>query len=431
MHKHKFVKPLLISVACTIPVGLVVGLSVNWTGMKYISAVGSSGVKPFIETFGKQYHSAFKNYDVTVESGGTNFAVEQIAKGYAQIGNASNNPYYTVKDTGYTNQWVNKKTFTLGWEGVVIMYKMPDGLSDKAKEAFEIIITERNIKQLYAIFSGYFELKGAKWDPNYEYMWRYMSNKAQEACNDEDREICQKTKIIPYVRSGGNTAANTSIAFSYYSNLCNFSELTENQQKAFTGGQYGHDFKFIETDESNSRAWQSFVANDEAGSMVYLTTGFLANEQNAKEIIKHGYRLAGYLPKGHDNEEDTIFFNKLEDLDKMCVKNGYNWYRPINIMLDLNTKIAKDFVYWIYFDSREDINLWNNRDWNLSDNYIKTIKKCGAKPLDKDHFLTMAVHEKEWMKESIFDEMASDLKVDRHELTGETYGAEEIWKWRE
>lgn len=430
MSKHKFIKPLLIGVSCAIPVGLVVGLSVNWTHMQYISAVGSSGVKPFIENFGKQYHNAFKNYDVTVESGGSTFAVEQLAKGFAQVGNASNNPFYTVRDTGYQEQWKNKKTFTLGWEGLVLMYKMPDGLSQDARDNFELLIRKENIKHLYAVFSGFFELKNGLWENGYECMWHYMSDKAQKACNETDREICRTTPIIPYVRSGGNTAANTSIAFSYYSNLCQFTDLTENQQKAFSGGQYGHDCQFIETDESNARAWQSFVANDDPGSIVYLTSGFMANENNVKEMVDRGYRLAGYLPADQEDESKAVFFNTIEDLDKICCTGGYNWYRPINAMIDLNNQASKDFIYWIYFNTNEDFNLTEKTDWDVSQNYIDTVKKCGAKPLDKNHFTTMADSNKTTMKDAIFDLSVSDLTLNRASIFFETYGAGELWKWR-
>ncbi|MCQ2747886.1 MAG: hypothetical protein MJ223_01220 [Mycoplasmoidaceae bacterium] len=64
----------------------------------------------------------------------------------------------------------------------------------------------------------------------------------------------KNTKILPFVRSGGNTEANSSIAFTYYSNLMDFGDLTERQRKAFEGGQYGTDGPNMETDESNARA---------------------------------------------------------------------------------------------------------------------------------------------------------------------------------
>ncbi|MCQ3907188.1 MAG: hypothetical protein MJ219_00030 [Mycoplasmoidaceae bacterium] len=61
-------------------------------------------MKPFIESFGKDYHLSHKKYDVTVESGGTTFAVEEIAQGYTTIGNASNNPYIVVNTQGYRDK---------------------------------------------------------------------------------------------------------------------------------------------------------------------------------------------------------------------------------------------------------------------------------------------------------------------------------------
>ncbi|MCQ3914859.1 MAG: hypothetical protein MJ201_03720 [Mycoplasmoidaceae bacterium] len=81
-----------------------------------------------------------------------------------------------------------------------------------------------------------------------------MTADAKAACNTTDQEICKSTQILPFLRSGGNTGANSSIAFTSYSNLIDFEHLPEVQQKAFTGGNYGNDNPHMETDESNSRA---------------------------------------------------------------------------------------------------------------------------------------------------------------------------------
>lgn len=424
MPKPKFVKPLLIGVACTIPVGLVVGLSVNWDHTQYISAVGSSGVKPFIEKFGKQYHKEFKQFDVTVESGGTTFAVEELAKGYTNLGNASNNPYPNIHNQGYADEWVNKKTLTLGWEGLCIMYSLPDGLSDSARNAFDIVISEYNIEDLYSVFSCIHNVPS--WEDGDDCMWRYMTADAKAACNTTDQEICKSTQILPFLRSGGNTGANSSIAFTSYSNLIDFEKLPEVQQKAFTGGNYGNDNPHMETDESNSRAWQSFVNTNKPGSMVYLTTSFLVNEDNIKQIKEHGYKLAKYLaadgltPVGFDLD------NVKESLKQICVVGQYNWFRPINVMLDINVKKAKDFLWWIYFGNDES-------GAEYSQDYIDAIFSLGAKPIDYNtNFTTMCV-DGNVSYENLFSIQATDIELAkvRESKTprfAKVYGAEDRYE---
>ncbi|MCQ3915453.1 MAG: hypothetical protein MJ195_01595 [Mycoplasmoidaceae bacterium] len=81
-----------------------------------------------------------------------------------------------------------------------------------------------------------------------------MTAEAKAACDSDDEQICRSTQILPFLRSGGNTGANSSIAFTEYSNLVDFETLPPVQQKAFTGGNYGNDNPHMETDESNSRA---------------------------------------------------------------------------------------------------------------------------------------------------------------------------------
>ena len=443
MPKPKFVKPLLIGVACTIPVGLVVGLSVNWDHTQFISAVGSSGVKPFIENFGKAYHKSHKKFDVTVESGGTMFAVEQIAKGYTTIGNASNNPYLIVKDQGYKNKWDNKKTFTLGWEGLVMMYSLPDGLTQETIDKFNIVISEDNILALYAVFSGYHEIssEAGKWDPLMDSLWWYAPEDVKASItNQNDIKLLKETKILPFVRAGGNTGANSSIAFSYYSSLAEFEEMTKKQQDAFNYGQYGHDgLTIMQTDESNARAWQSFVYKDQGGSMTYLTTSFIANENNRKEIKKRGYKIAGYLPKqiaGQPAPQPIFIDGTKESLDSICTLNGYNWYRPINIIIDLTQQKAKDFVYWIYTGQDEDKPY---TDSNLGKNFIDTVYKCGTKPLQESFFKTMFNPDETMVSslKKVMFEKCSDLELEivrQDEEVGydysQVYGAEDLW-WRE
>lgn len=405
MPKPKFVKPLLIGLACAVPVGLIVGLSVNWEHTKFISAVGSSGVKPFIESFGKKYHQVNDGIDVTVESGGTTFAVEQLADGFTNIGNASNNPYFTIQEEGLQEKWTNKKTLTLGWEGLVLLYSLPKDLTPWAKSKFEIVINESNILQLYGVFSCIHELKeGGKsaWNPEWENLWFYAPDSVKQLItNVQDRNLLQSTKILPFVRSGGNTGANSSIAFSRYSNLKNFDDMSIDQQKAFNGGQYGFDGAHMETDESNSRAWQSFVAKDQPGSMVYLTTSFL-KEDNLKLINDFGYKLAKY------GANATSVLDNAGKLNLDVIDNQYNWFRPINIMVDINDDKTTSFVKWIY-DCEE---------------YKQTVNNNGAKQLSASELATMLVDSQ------LFSSATTDVQLaeSREGIAKNVYGAiQDIW----
>jgi phosphate transport system substrate-binding protein len=80
-----------------------------------ISCVGSSGVKPFAEALANKFQIDHKNIDVTVEAGGSGFGISQVAHGFTDIGNASKNPFSTVRDN-YQNEWEQQriKTVTIG-----------------------------------------------------------------------------------------------------------------------------------------------------------------------------------------------------------------------------------------------------------------------------------------------------------------------------
>lgn len=373
MPKKKVLKPILICAGCLVPVGLIVGLSVNWNHTQFISSVGSSGVKPFVEAFGSKYHEEHKKIDVAIESGGTAFGIDQVAKGLANLGNVSNDPFEQTKPY----DWTGMKTFTLGWEGVVIMYKMPDNLSDNAKKAFDLEINQDNIKYLYAAFSGFDEIKDGSINRDNTSMYEFLTEDAKAVIDQSSSDMiaCLKTQIIPFVRAGGNSGASSSIAFSKMSHLMEWDDLTQNQQIAFAGGQYGKDRDHFETDESNARAWEMFVDKDIPGAMTYMTASFVTNEHNQQMIKDHGYKLAYYVPKYTGSKPSPVEFS----LDTVCTDNGYNWFRPIDIIINLNDEKARDFIYWIYFNVDSDQKVPISK--NVSDFFISTVKSKGAKPV--------------------------------------------------
>jgi ABC-type phosphate transport system substrate-binding protein len=57
-------------------------------------------VKPFVETLSQKYMKTQKNVDITIEAGGSGFGIQQIANGFANIGNASKDPYKAIQPDG-------------------------------------------------------------------------------------------------------------------------------------------------------------------------------------------------------------------------------------------------------------------------------------------------------------------------------------------
>jgi ABC-type phosphate transport system substrate-binding protein len=94
----------------------------------------------------------------------------------------------------------------------------------------------------------------------------------------EQTNILQNTPITPYVRAGGSLTSGTAASFVNSSNL-NFNEkndLTHDEQAAFDSGVYGRKHNLVETDEANSRAWSVFQSANNAGQIVYLSSGFVS-----------------------------------------------------------------------------------------------------------------------------------------------------------
>ena len=154
-------KPLKIALWCLVaaaPVALIVGLSIPNKSIQSISTVGSTDLKPFIEPLAVEYTKKNSQYDITVEAGGSDFGIEETAYGYANIGNATKNPFSKVKEQ-FKQEWIERKmkTVTLGWEGICVVYIPPKGISDSARSKLNTILdmNSNNIGNLYRTFSGY------------------------------------------------------------------------------------------------------------------------------------------------------------------------------------------------------------------------------------------------------------------------------------
>lgn len=374
--QHKFVKPILISLAIAAPVALVVGLSVNWDNTKNISCIGSGGVKPFIEAFGNKYREQNSHFDVTVESGGSTFGIQQVAQKLCNIGDASKNPYNDAQK--YLDTWTNNhfKTVTIAWEGLSIMYIMPEGLSQDAKNNFDLYVGQDNINDLYTAFSGFNEnAEGKTFDLESTSYYHFLTPNAKSHMDNHDLEICKNTQIVPFNRSGGCTAANASLSFYEESHFDK--NLTVRQQQAFMGGQYGPDRLIYQTDESNSKSWDLFHKSNKPGSMIYFTSSFSENPATRELIAKEypNYRYMSYQAKGKTNITKYNFDT---------IANGYEWYRPINCMFSLDDKDTFDFVNWIFFQSK----------------YDQIMTSNGAKPLNSTQIESMQIaKDKTWVND--------------------------------
>ena len=326
-------KPLKITLWClvaAVPVGLIIGLCIPNNSVKHISAVGSSGVKPFVETLSDDYHKtdAGKDYDITVDAGGSGFGIGQVAKGFANIGDASKNPYEGVKKE-YQQQWGDQdiKTVTIGWEGICVVYIPPKGISDDAKNKLNSILTlnDSNITDLYRTFSGY---KDGLSEGDKPYLGLFLED---GVLSDADKKLFEQQQITPYARSGGSLTSGTAASFYESSHFPNaHTGLTTQQEEAFTVGNYGKDWKIYDTDEANSRAWDIFSRNNIPVSMVYLSSGFI--KANEKLIKDKGYGIVAY-----NNTSFTV--------DK--IKEGYNFYRPLDVMLSVADEKSCQFVEYL------------------------------------------------------------------------------------
>ena len=210
----KGLKITLWCVVAAVPVGLIVGLCIPQSGVTHISTVGSSGVKPFVETLSEDYTDYMKKqndeeYDITVDAGGSGFGIGHVAKGYTDI----------------------------GWEGICVVYIPPSGISNDAKSKLNqtLDLNVNNITNLYRVFSGYSD--GLPQQTKKPTFGLFLNDEVNLSASDKEK--FQQQKITPYARSGGSLTSGTASSFYESSHLENATEgLTERQQNAFKYGTY-------------------------------------------------------------------------------------------------------------------------------------------------------------------------------------------------
>ncbi|MGL6125343.1 MAG: PstS family phosphate ABC transporter substrate-binding protein [Metamycoplasmataceae bacterium] len=333
-----------------------------------INAAGSSAVQPLMSAFSNKYTPA----DLVTQAGGSGAGIRSIIDGTKEIGMASKNPGIIKeldKDKWSDDQikWIDReiKTVTIAWDGMGLVYK-------PSKPDIQLDININTIKNIYTAFAGHQQLK----------------YKDIGVAGDE-------TIILPYARSGGSVVSGTADAFYKDSGLKY--EVTPEEKEildnSLNNGAYGRFTKT--TAESNFQAWSFFRNENKAGSMVYLSAGFINN--NIKEIEREGFKVATYNGISIDTEN---------------IAKGYDWYRPLNLMIstlrnqnkpsEFKSEAARELIDWILYDSipaqiileggyikltEEEIkrlmcvdnnieNFWDSTDWDIFEsNNKKDIKE--------------------------------------------------------
>ncbi|MGL5246012.1 MAG: PstS family phosphate ABC transporter substrate-binding protein [Mycoplasmoidaceae bacterium] len=303
----KKIKVIISSLLVASIIGAIIYLSIP-DNFPTINAAGSSAVSPLMTLLANKYDAA----DVVVQAGGSGLGIQVVVNGTKDIGMASKNPKIFDKPLDpQAEDWTKReiKTVTIAWDGMGIVYKPPSNQPD-----FQLDITKATIAKIYLAFAGFDNVPFT------------------------DLGSTSEINIIPYARDGGGKQSGTADAFFKDSQLEWKEEITdvatqEKITKALQDGQYGRNT--FKTAESNSQAWSFFKADDKRGSMIYLSAGFIIN--NKTEIENAGFKIATYSGIPIDDNKIT---------------KGYDWYRPLNIMISILTakEYIKDFAEWIISD---------------------------------------------------------------------------------
>ena len=368
----KWVKNSLYVLSTGALISFICIFAIPFNKIKTISCVGSSGVKPFVEEYAKEFLKTNK-VDVNVDAGGSGFGISQVANNFTNIGTTSKNPFNTVKES-YRNEWINNniKTVTIGWEGICIVYIQKKKISNNVNLNQVLTLNQDNITNLYRTFSGFKNgLPSEK-----PHLSLFLNPNYQDQISKTDLTKFENQTITPYARSGGSLTSGTAASFF---ECCHFDNCQDNlnsdQIKAFENGNYGNDFKLYDTDEANSRAWSVFNSNNIPGSMIYLSSSFV--EQNRKLIETNRYGILSY----NNIEYQT---NKIGD--------GYNFFRPLNLLLNINSSSkTKEFVESIL-------------NYSLSIGFLK----LGAQGISQDQYNSMLSNSSLWISDNALLKIRGD-----------------------
>ncbi len=307
----KYAKYTLITTALLGTTGIIVGFSTSWTDMPTISVGGSSAISPLIT----EYSNVYNKSDIVVQAGGSGAGVSYALDGKKNIGMSSKDPK-ALQNPEISSRWKSEdmKTITIAWDGIGIVYKPVN--KDESLD-----ITNNNIVNIYKAFAGF-----------------DVSARDIGMGNSDDI-------LKTFARDGGATKSGTADAFLFDSGLTN--KPSADVIDILKTGSYKKNT--TPTSESNVEAWESTKDKNIAGSMVYLSSGFIIN--NIKEINDAGFKVATY-----DGTE----------LVKKNIANGYGWYRPFNLIVSLKTvnDSVKEFIDWTLTSSTDRDNILNTLGFN-------------------------------------------------------------------
>ncbi len=383
INKRTLIKSIVLSLFGVATIGLIVGLSVDWSFPSWIYISGSSTMQQFLQSVSDIY----KPSEVIVDAGGSSVGVDNLINGKKNIASSSKSPSKSTAGVPaydnnaaingkYEQQWNDEKikTLSIAFDAIGIVYK-----DDKILNNSDIVINPNTIKWLYLAFAGYSPVNVFKLIPNSQF-----SNQ-----NDS------KYNLVPFARTGGSVQSGTAESFLLDSNLLknengyndsagilseinaknespiidkDNTQLNDSLYTILHSGEYGPYVKT--TSESNLQTWQSIKNYSGSGiPITYLSSGFIINNYN--DIINSGFKVALYNCSSDSNQSYK--------LDKDNIAAGYNWYRPMNLILSCNSEeYIKNFIEWILANM-----LFEN-------SYISNIYEAqGFIPLDAKTLLTM------------------------------------------
>lgn len=354
LKSHKL--PIVVATTSLVIIIPIVTTTILANKYNIAFSAGSSAVQPILSEIGTYYtNNVDKYFDLNVDSGGSSTGIETVANGYTQMGNTSRSPKESEAgvptidgtpaiDGTFSKQWkdLNLKTITLCWDGISIIYK------PSSKDSLILDINDSNINKIYEAFTGW-----------YSHDKPILLSDITLGAGDKE--------ITAFSRTGGSQKSGTADAFANDSHLTSSTPLNPQAKKALKDGSYNQSKYLVSTNEANIQTWNQISSSGEIGSMTYLSTGFVLN--NILEIHDKGYEIATY--KGQ-----KLTYDKLAS-----GSNGYNWVRPLNTIISVDTKdFIKDFIYWIISNSYQANDPTKLEDSKITD-FKNFYKKIGVKYL--------------------------------------------------
>ena len=377
--KKTIIKSIVASLFGAATIGLIVGLSVDWAFPSWIYISGSSTMQQFLQSVSDIYQPS----EVIVDAGGSSVGVDNLINGKKNIASSSKSPSKSTAGIPeyndhpaiygkYEKQWQDEKikTVSVAFDAIGIVYKNDGILKDK-----DVTITPDTIKWLYLAFAGYRQVNAINLIPN-SYV---LANNNKLTDNDF---------LVPFARTGGSVQSGTAESFLLDSKLLNdsvevLSNINAVQDAPISNpnfdknysiysilerGEYGSNVRI--TSESNLQTWQSVKNYSGNGiPITYLSSGFILS--NYQDIVNSGFKVALYSI--NENGSNPIV------LDKSNIAIGYNWYRPMNLILSgKSAEYIKEFIQWILgnmlFENSYISNIYQEQGFIILDgNTIKTM----------------------------------------------------------